>query len=213
MTDQLLHGHLAFRRRADSERDYLRRLAVEGQNPQSLFIGCSDSRVIPELLTGANAGELFVVRNIANHVPPSENADSSVGAAIDYAVGVLGVQDVIVCGHSGCGGVRAALAGIDSLPAAYDNLREWVGNIVTAVDVAVRAHHPEHELSDRAVEANVLTSVDNLMSYGTVAARVAAGSIALHAWVYDLESLDQRVYDPDVDRWSDARALVAPESV
>jgi carbonic anhydrase len=213
MTDQLLHGHLAFRRRSGTERDYLLRLAVEGQKPQALFIGCSDSRVIPELLTGANAGELFVVRNIANHVPPSENADSSVGAAIDYAVGVLGVQDVIVCGHSGCGGVRAALAGVDTLPANFDNLREWVGNIVTAIEGAVAAHHAEHDLSDRAVEENVLTSVDNLMTYGAVAARVAAGSIALHAWVYDLESLELRVYDADVNSWSDARALVAPSSV
>ena len=212
VTERLLHGHHAFRKRAGTEGDYLKRLALEGQKPTALFIGCSDSRVIPEWLTGSSPGELFVVRNIANHVPHADNADSSVGAAIDYAVGVLQVADIVVCGHTGCGGIRAALNGVEALPPKHDSLREWVGNIVPAIRSAVDGGHEGEALMDRSVEENVLTSLDNLITYGAVAERIADASIGLHAWVYDLGTLALRVYDADTGHWADARTLIAPSS-
>lgn len=210
MTEKLLHGHLAFRKRTGTEREYLHRLAVDGQRPRALYIGCSDSRVIPELLTGASAGELFVVRNIANHVPKLANADCSVGAAIDYAVGVLGVEDVVVCGHSGCGGVRAAIDGVEALPGAHASLREWVGNLVPTVEGVRSAGLHGAELLQRSVEENVLDSLDHLLSYAAVADRIADGSLGLHGWVYDLETLGLRVYDADASSWADARSFVSP---
>lgn len=178
----------------------------------ALFIGCSDTRVIPEWLTGSSPGELFVVRNIANHVPHADNADSSVGAAIDYAVGVLQVADIVVCGHSGCGGIRAALNGVEALPPKYDSLREWVGNIVPAIRSAVDGGHEGDALMERSVEENVLTSLDKLTTYGAVAERIADALIGLHAWVYDLGTLALRVYDVDTGHCADARTLIAPSS-
>ena len=110
MAEELLAGHGRFRAAyAADEREFLRRLASEGQRPRRLFIGCSDSRVVPELLTGARPGDLFVVRNIANRVPPWRERDDGVAAAVEFALEQLGTPDVIVCGHDGCGGVSAAL--------------------------------------------------------------------------------------------------------
>ena len=106
MAERLIHGHREFRARYFEEQHLLERLATLGQSPRALFIGCSDSRVVPEILTQTGLGELFVVRNIANFVPDFEHADASVGAAIEYAVDHLEVRDVIVCGHTGCGGVK-----------------------------------------------------------------------------------------------------------
>lgn len=208
MTERFLHGHLAFQKRSRTEREYLHRLAIEGQKPKALYIGCSDSRVVPELLTGSTAGELFVVRNIANHVPHLAAADSSVGAAIDYAVGVLGVEDVIVCGHTGCGGVRAALDGVSKLPKHFNSLREWVSGIVPTVEGVRNAGHEGADLFERSIQENVLESLDNLLSYDAVAGRIADGTLGLHAWIYDIESLAVRVYDAEQSDWADARSFV-----
>ena len=109
MAENFIHGHLQFRHQFFNEAEWLKQLARDGQAPHALYIGCSDSRVVPEQLTSAKAGELFVVRNIANFVPPRAHPDLSVGAAIDYALGALKVQHVIVCGHYSCGGVKAAM--------------------------------------------------------------------------------------------------------
>ena len=208
MTQRFVKGHIAFRNRAGTEQEYLQRLAIDGQQPMALYIGCSDSRVIPELLTGASAGELFVVRNVANYVPALANADCSVGAAIDYAVGVLGVQDVIVCGHTGCGGIRAALEGVEALAPQQSSLRQWVQNLVPTAENARARGFAGEALAQRTTEENVLDSLDNLTSYESVAARLGEGSIGLHAWVYSLENLRLRVFHADHGVWADAEAVL-----
>ena len=118
MVEELLAGHGRFRAEyaGGQERAFLAHLAAgTGQHPSALFIGCSDSRVIPELLTNAAPGELFVVRNVANLVPVRDNQDRSIAAAIEFAVGQLHVREVIVCGHDGCGGVQAAFDGMPGI--------------------------------------------------------------------------------------------------
>jgi carbonic anhydrase len=195
MTKHLLSGHARFRAEYfTGEADYLRTLARDGQKPSTLFIGCSDSRVIPELLTTSSPGELFVVRNIANVVPPLAHADASVGAAIDYAVEVLQVPHVIVCGHDGCGGVKAALDGIASL-AHLTSLHEWLGSVVPAATAARALTPPPAELLRTAVEENVLESMSNLITYPPIASRLAARALSLHGWVFDLATGSVRVYD------------------
>lgn len=110
MLENFLRGHLKYRRKVlAQERDFLRKLASEGQSPDAMYIGCSDSRVVPEQLTSSSPGEIFVIRNVANMVPPLENADASVGAALDYAVQHLRVEHLIVCGHYGCGGIKGLM--------------------------------------------------------------------------------------------------------
>lgn len=211
MTKHLLSGHARFRAEYFAhEVDFLRQLATEGQRPSALYVGCSDSRVIPELLTTSSPGELFVVRNIANVVPALPHPDSSVGAAIDYAVEVLKVPHIIVCGHDGCGGVKATLDGIDKLK-HLASLHEWLGCIVPAADEARKLvpGNNARDLLRTAVEENVLSSMDAMLSFPAVEERVRSGAVTLHGWVFDLEAGALRVYDAATEEFVLADRLTA----
>ncbi len=199
MAEELLAGHGRFRAEyAADEREFLRRLAVEGQRPRALFIGCSDSRVIPELLTSARPGDLFVVRNVANRVPPWSERDQGVAAAVEFAIEQLGVPDVVVCGHDGCGGVAAAF---DPEPPgrSRSRLERWLQGLEPGV---ARARALGGDLDGqlrRAVEENVLDGLAHLTTYPPVARARSAGRVRLHGWVYDLIDAAVRVYDPVSD--------------
>lgn len=203
---QLLSGHLdAVSRWHQGERDFLQNLASQGQSPDALYIGCSDSRVVPELLTSSAPGKLFVVRNIANLVPPRSHSDASVGAAIEFAVGMLRVPHLIVCGHDGCGGVQAALHGTDL--SALPSLREWLQSVQPAVQQTGQEGSAEQRLR-RAVELNVLEQLRHLKSFPSVVAAVAAGQLQLHGWVYDIHALALRVYDPELGGFAPAQRVL-----
>ena len=179
------------------------RLAQEGQHPSALFIGCSDSRVIPELLTDAAPGELFVVRNVANHVPGNEDPDRSIAAAIEYAVGQLGVREIIVCGHDECGGVKVAFDGLLT-DEPNSELAGWLHGLLPSVARA-RAFDPDPSVQfRRAVEENVLDGIANLLTFPSIADSVAAGQIRLHGWVYGLHEATLRVYDAAHEGFIDA---------
>lgn len=195
MIHELLRGHAAFQSRyAHRARGFLERLASEDQNPGALFIGCSDSRVIPELLTSSSPGELFVMRNVANVVPPFEHSDVCVGASIEYAVAALGVEHVVICGHTGCGGVRAALGdghGLDVMP----SVREWLE--VVRPTLASVTGEDEDDRWRAAVELNVLQQLENLSTYPVVAEALAEERLDLHGWVYDMRHARLLVFDPE----------------
>jgi len=199
MAEHLLHGYSRFRAEYfANEHAMLRRLAIQGQRPSALFIGCSDSRVIPELLTSAEPGDLFVVRNIANQVPELDHPDASVGAAIEYAVVHLAVRDIIVCGHYGCGGVKATLNGRDAireLPSLY----EWLEGVEPAVAKARAAKLEGEAALRRAVEENVLLQIDHLISFESVRVGLEKQKLALHGWVYDLASARLSLYETTQD--------------
>ena len=207
MTKHLLSGHARFRAEYfNNEAAFLRQLAAHGQNPSALYVGCSDSRVVPELLTSSAPGELFVVRNIANVVPTLAHADCSVGAAIDYAVEVLKVPHIIVCGHDGCGGVKATLDGIDKLK-HLSSLHEWLGGVVHAANTARELTSDPTELLRAAVEENVLDSMENFLTFPSVEKRLANGTLTMHGWVYDLEHGALRVYDSNTQEFLLAEQL------
>lgn len=221
MAKSLLEGHEAYRANAFARsRDFLQLLASEGQSPDALFIGCSDSRVVPELLTNSSPGSLFVVRNIANVVPVLAHPDASVGAAIEYAVGHLHVAHVIVCGHTHCGGVMAAMQGIDRLH-DLPSLKEWLsGAIQPAIDRVLRVQRAEATETPldpdthwrRVVEENVVVQLGNLMAFPCVVEAVRAERLELHGWVYDLHDVALSVYDAASEtfrRASDVLALPA----
>jgi carbonic anhydrase len=179
--------------------------------------------VIPELLTSARPGDLFVVRNVANLVPVFEHADASVGAALEYAVAYLKVPHIVVCGHYGCGGVRAALDGVgggdDSGPDAdraalasqlqgAPSLIEWLEQVLPVARRVTREEglHGDAALR-RAVEENVIEQLEHLSTYPALKARLEAGDLALHGWVYDLYDPRLLVYDVEADRFVPAEEL------
>ena len=198
---KLLRGHREFRREyVAGSRQFLARLASEHQSPDALYVGCSDSRVIPELPTSSSPGELFVVRNVANLVPPADRADASVGAALEYGVMALHVHHLVVCGHYGCGGVKAM---IDGMPAGMPELASWLELAAAANAVARDASLPAEARWRRAVEENVLDQVANLSTYPCVRQGLEAGNLTLHAWVYDLVG-GLAVWDGETEAFIDA---------
>ncbi|MFE2549367.1 carbonic anhydrase [Streptomyces sp. NPDC059355] len=158
---------------------------ADTHRPQTLFIGCSDARVVPELITQREPGELFVIRTAGNLVPAhaahaalGEGVDDGdgVAASIEYAVAVLGVGDIVVCGHSACGAMTALAAGQDlaQLPAVARWLRH-------AAPAAASRHEP-----GALIRANVAAQLANLATHPAVARALAAGTVTLHGWVYDI---------------------------
>lgn len=207
MTKEFLLGHRKFQSEyVADERAFLERLASEGQSPDALYIGCSDSRVVPELLTSSSPGALFVLRNIANLVPSFSDPDSSVGAAIEYAVGQLKVSHIIVCGHYGCGGVKAALDGLDKI-SELPSLFEWLRDVRTVAENLDSKLEPEQRWR-RAVEESVLVQIDNLPSYPAVAKALEKGLLQLHGWVYDMHTGSLSVYDTEKKSFIPANSLV-----
>lgn len=207
--DDLARAHEEFvRAYAADERRFLADLVSNGQHPLAFFLGCSDSRVIPELLTDAVPGELFVVRNVANLLPPFGRRIVSAGAALEFAVGHLGVRHLIVCGHELCGGVRAAIDGsID--PVREPSLAEWLHGLGPVVTRTAGIPEDGGRRWSRAVEQNVLDQLRNATTYPVVAGRLAAGDLALHGWVFDLATGLLRVFDRAEGAFVPARSLVA----
>ena len=161
--------------------DLFEKLAL-GQRPEALFITCADSRVDPCLLTQTEPGELFICRVIGNIVPPYPDAVGGVSATIEYAVGVLEVPMVIVCGHTDCGVMKGALN--PEALADYPNVTAWL-----------RYAEVEHQDLLAHTEHNVIAQLKNLRTHPTVSARLAEGDLALHGWVYHIGPGTVTAYD------------------
>jgi carbonic anhydrase len=185
-TSKLITGYRRFRKRYKADQELFERLAEEGQNPKVLWIGCSDSRVVPELITGADPGEIFIVRNIANLVPPATSAACAAGAAVEYAVLHLGVEHIVICGHTGCGGIAALDADID--PATQPGIVAWLELARPAKRAVIAAGVSEQDRSLEIIKANVLLQLENLRTYPCVTEREARDDLKLHAWLYDIRA-------------------------
>jgi carbonic anhydrase len=176
------------------KRDLFEKLS-KGQHPEALFITCSDSRIDPNLLVQTEPGELFIIRNAGNIVPPHSNQTGGVTASIEYAVAVLNVKHIIICGHSGCGAMAGVMnpESIESLP----HVSQWL-SFASAAKQIVLSRYPEESdefILDRLVEENVLMQRQHIATHPHVAARMATGKIEVHAWCYDIGSGDVRAYD------------------
>jgi carbonic anhydrase len=169
---------------------------VDGQRPQALFITCSDSRMVPDLICQTDPGDLFVIRNAGNIVPPySPAGPCGEAATIEYAVRGLGIRDIIVCGHSHCGAMRAVLNPDDV--ANMPRVRDWLGNAAAAAEIVCTCYHhlPAAARWGVMVQENVLVQVENLRTHPVVAAGLAAGELRLHAWVYKMETGEVFAYE------------------
>ncbi len=179
----LAEGIRQFQREAFPGRAALFDKLATTHEPTALFIGCSDARVVPELITQREPGELFVIRTAGNLVPPYAPGADGVAASIEYAVGVLGVADVIVCGHSACGAMTALASGqgLDTLPAVATWLRH-------ADASKARTDATGADGVAELVRANVRSQLANLATHPSVVRALARGAVRLHGWVYDIGS-------------------------
>jgi carbonic anhydrase len=165
------------------------------QNPETLFITCSDSRIDPNLLTRSKPGDLFILRNAGNIVPPHSAAGGGEAATIEFAVAALGVKDIIICGHSHCGAMRGLLQPeeVASLPA----MSSWLAYAENTQRIikANYGHLDGERLLTAAVEENVLVQLENLRTLPAVATRLAHGDLHLHGWVYKIQTGEVFAYD------------------
>ncbi len=168
---------------------------ANGQAPETLFITCSDSRITPELLTQTGPGEIFMLRNAGSLIPPWGHMGGE-AATIEYAISVLGVKDVIVCGHSNCGAMKALLhPPAEGFPA----LKRWLEHAEITRQVVMENYmdRTPEQLLNVAIQENALAQLENLRTHPAVAARLARGALRLHAWVYKLETGEVFAFNPD----------------
>ena len=169
----------------------------QGQHPRILFITCSDSRVDPNLITQANVGELFVIRNAGNIIPPFNATNGGEGAAVEYAIAALGIDQVIVCGHSHCGAMKGLLKMsklADQMPLVYEWLKQ--AEATRRLLQENYGHVEGEDLIQIAVAENVLTQLENLNTYPIIRSRLHQGKLSLHGWIYSIESGGVLAYDP-----------------
>lgn len=181
-------------------KELFQRLAAEGQNPHTLFITCSDSRVLAELITQSKPGDLFVVKNVGNIVPPADTTGStnSTAAAVEFALEALGVRDIVVCGHSQCGAMKALLTAPDL--SAMPHLEGWLSVAAPVRETVLQRYRhltdPDAQVN-AAGEENVLFGLENLKTFPSVARRLETGALRLHAWFFKIATAELFAYEPD----------------
>lgn len=195
---KLIQGIHQFQNIAFADQKRLFERLSKGQHPIALFITCSDSRINPNLITQTDPGELFIMRNAGNIVPPYGAVRGGEAATIEYAVSVLKVKDIIICGHSLCGAMGAILdhSSTEGLPAVKD----WLCHAeATARIIKENYSHITNEQArlTAAVEENVLVQLENLRTHPSVAAAMMRGDLKIHGWVYKFESGQVFAYEPE----------------
>lgn len=197
---RMIQGFRRFRKTYFSGETELFDRLQEGQEPRTLVVACSDSRVDPALLTRSKPGDMFVIRNVANLVPPYE-PDSrfhGVSSALEYAVRVLKVEHIVVLGHSDCGGIRTMLSA-DSAALNGEFIGHWMEIARPAFDeVVARLGHKPLELQLQALEkAAIMLSIENLLSFPWIKNATEAGQLHIHGWYFDLRKGELSCFDPD----------------
>ena len=168
----------------------------KGQHPRVLFIGCSDSRVSPEIITQSEIGDLFIIRNAGNIIPPFEATNGGEGATIEYAIDALDIKQVIICGHSQCGAMKGLLQLgelEDKMPLVY----EWLHHAEATRKLVTDnyGHLEKKEMLNALVAENVLTQIDNLRTYPVIRSKLYAGDLSIHGWIYKIETGEVLSYD------------------
>ena len=197
----LIQGHDDFQSvKFTKNKERFRTLVEEGQNPKALFIGCSDSRVMPALITNSKPGDLFIARNIGNFVAPfNPNVDyHATASAIEYAVSVLEVSDIIVCGHSECGAIAALFKEIEPNDENLHTIK-WLelGKSAKRSALLSLKGHPQQEILDYTERVSVIFQLENLLTYPAIKRRVEEGSLFLHGWHYDIKNGKIEYYDEE----------------
>ncbi len=184
--EKLVSGIAKFQKTLFKDHKQLFEELARQQNPEVLFITCSDSRIDPNMITQTRPGEMFICRNAGNIVPPWGTVLGGTAATVEYAVHILKVKHIVVCGHSDCGAMRALMnpEKIKGLAA----IEQWIRHAdrVSAVAREIHGHLEEKEYLTRLIEENVITQLDNLVTYPCVAAKMRSGCLLLHGMTFDI---------------------------
>jgi len=175
-------------------------LAHNGQHPKALFIGCADSRVVPDLIIDTSPGDLFVIRNVGNFVAPYKPDEDfhATASGIEYAVSALNVSEIIICGHTHCGAIASLYMDLDDK--AMVHTKKWLtlGDKAKSLAGLALGENAETETLLRLTEKlSIVTQIENLLTYPCVKSKVDAGEINIHGWLYDIEDGHIQFYDPD----------------
>lgn len=197
---QLIDGYTRFRSQVYPRHSQLFQSLAKGQQPEALFICCSDSRVMPEMMMQCEPGVIFPIRNAGNLVPPPSETGAGVAATVEYAVRVLGVKDVIVCGHSDCGAMKGLLNmdALDALP----TVKAWLekGGAASRGLLASFANADQLSFEERLkllTEVNVVVQVESLKSHPSVYEALLRKTLRVHGWMYDIGSGTIRRFDEE----------------
>lgn len=204
---KLLKGLRDFRANYYStHRDLFESLA-HGQKPRVLFITCSDSRIDPNLITQTEIGELFIIRNAGNIIPPFGAANGGEGATVEYAIHALGIEQIVVCGHSHCGAMKGLLQ-LNKLQEDMPLVYDWLKH-AEATRRLIKENYPNYqdeELLEIAIAENVLTQIENLRTYPVIHSRLYQGKLKIYGWIYHIETGEVLAYDPE------SHSYVPPQS-
>jgi carbonic anhydrase len=210
---KLIDGLQGFRANyVSTHRELLEQLS-HGQKPRVLFITCSDSRIDPNLLTQTDVGELFVIRNAGNLVPPYGAANGGEGASIEYAIHALGIEQIVVCGHSHCGAMKGLLqlgSLEEQMPLVYDWLRHT--EATRRLVMENYSDYSKEELLEITIAENVLTQIENLKTYPVVHSRLYQGKLQIYGWIYLIETGEVLAYDPETHSYLPPQSQLAEYS-
>ena len=204
---KLLRGIKAFRADVFPEKQAAyERVVRDGQNPHTLFITCADSRIEPAAITQSEPGDIFVSRNIGNIVPAYGEMLGGISAVIEYAVAALEVKQVVICGHSDCGAMKALLN--PSQVAKLPTVRSWLRNAEAALSVAeaLQSSTDAPVALDRLIEQNVLLQLNHLRTHPSIAGRLALGKLGISGWVYDIAHGSVSIYNLETEKFEPASA-------
>lgn len=210
---RFIHGYKNFKRRyfSDNDNQVYKNLAEFGQTPKTMVITCSDSRINPAEMLGCKPGELFVVRNVANLIPPYESDDKHHGtsAALEFAVLHLKVEHIIVLGHSQCGGIDAMFKELSRGSRAEERsfINAWM-EIANNAKIEVQTYHAESPLPEKlklCEEKSLLVSLENLMTFPWIKDKVEKKLLCVHAWRFDLVKGIIQAYDPNLETFTDLK--------
>jgi carbonic anhydrase len=204
-------GNELFRSYFKKNKESLLELVRSGQSPKALFIGCSDSRVIPDLMVQSNPGDLFVIRNVGNFVPPYKPDEDfhSTASGIEYAVSVLNVQEIIICGHSHCGACEYLFEPIEDPSLVHTKKWLELGNSAkTSAILSLGVNAPKEDLLRLTEKLSVIKQIENILTYPNVKKRFEAGDLNIHGWYYDIETGRIEFYDAETYQFLPLKDLV-----
>ena len=187
--------------------ELFKELVERGQTPKALFIGCSDSRLVPNLITNTKPGDLFIVRNIGNMIPPFKPDEDYHGtaAAIEYAVSVLNVEDIIVCGHSNCGACKSLYDNIEGIELIH--VKNWLklGKEVKEKVLEKSKEDKNIDIFRLTEKLNIIVQLKNLLTYPEVKRKVLNNEVRLHGWYYEIETGGIEIYNPEINDFEKIR--------